>query len=90
MSGIQRTVVNEKIRKGGSLNEGKRPMSFRTYDKMCGLLYVGVDDEYLFAHKFLTMEWNLTARGDNCVNMRLNHVQRQDDCLLFFFGGNLE
>ena len=56
MSGIQQTVVNKKIRKGGSLNEGKRPMQFQTYEKMCELLYVGGDDEYIFAHTFLTME----------------------------------
>ena len=45
MSWIQRTIVNEKIRKGGSLNEGKLPMSFQTYEKMCELLYFGWDDE---------------------------------------------
>ena len=44
MSGIQRTVVNENISKGGSLNEGKRPMSFQTYENMCELLYVGGDN----------------------------------------------
>ena len=33
-----------------------------------------------------TMEWNLIARADNCINMHVNHVQWQDDCLLFFFG----
>ena len=45
MSVIQRTFVNEKIRKGGSFNEGKRPMRFQTYEKMFELLYVGGDDE---------------------------------------------
>ena len=86
MSGIQRTIVNDKITRGESLNEGHRPMSFSVYENMCNNLYEGDDDEYLFAHAFLTMEWNLMARADNCVNMHVNHVQWQDDCLLFFFG----
>ena len=86
MSGIQRTIVNDKITRGESLNEGKRPMSFSVYENMCKILYKGDDDEFLFAHAFLTMEWNLMARADNCVNMHVNHIQWQDDCLLFFFG----
>ena len=61
-------------------------MSFSVYENMCKNLYEGDDDEYLFAHSFLTMEWNLMARVGNCVNMHVNHVQWQDDCLLFFFG----
>ena len=75
MSEIQQTVVKENIRKGESLNKGKRPVSFQTYEKMCELLYVGGDNEYLFVYKFLTMEWNIITRIDNCVNMHLNHVQ---------------
>ena len=35
MSGIQRTVVSEKISEGGSINEGKHPMILQTYEKMC-------------------------------------------------------
>ena len=61
-------------------------MSFSVYGNMCKILYEGDDDEYLFAHAFLTMEWNFMARADNCVNMHVNHVQWQDGCLLFFFG----
>ena len=79
MSRIQQPVINEKIRKGGSLNEGRRPIIFQTYEKMCELIYVGGDDDYLFAHTFITMEWDLMARSDNCVNMNLNIFQCQDD-----------
>ena len=86
MSGIQSTIVNYKITRGESLNEGKRPMSFSVYENMCKILYEGDDDDYLFAYAFLTMECNLMARADNCVNVHVNHVQWQDDCLLFFFG----
>ena len=53
MSGIQQTIVDQKISKGESLNEGKRPMSFAVYMKICKVLYEGDDNEYLFAHVFL-------------------------------------
>ena len=39
MSGIQSTIVNDKIIRGESLNEGKRPMSFSVYENMCKNLY---------------------------------------------------
>ena len=61
-------------------------MIFQTYEKMCQLMFVGGDDEYLFSHAFITIEWNLMARSDNFMNMHLNHAQWQDYCLLFFFG----
>ena len=74
-SGIKRTIVKDKIARGGSLNEGKRPIRFYVYENIFKILYEGDDDEYLFAHEFLTMEWNLMARADDCVNMHVNHVQ---------------
>ena len=86
MSGMKRTVADEKAKSGTSLNEGKRPMTFEVYEEMCKILFEGDDDEYLFAHAFLTMEWNLMARSDNCVNMNISHIQWSDDSLLFFFG----
>ena len=85
MSVIQRSIVKDKITRRESINEGKRPMRFSVYENMCKNLYEGDDDEYLFAHAFLKMEWNLTARADNCVNMHVNHEKWQDYCLLFFF-----
>ena len=61
-------------------------MTFNVYSKICRILYESEDDEYLFAHAFLTMEWNLMARSDNCVSMNINNVHFQDDALIFYFG----
>ena len=61
-------------------------MSFDVYSKICEIFYKGKNPEYLFAHAFLTIEWNLMARSDNCVNMHINHVQWHEDAMLFFFG----
>ena len=83
MSGMKRVVASDRVARGESLDEGKRPMSFAVYQKMCEILYYGEDHECLFAHAFLTMEWNLMARSDNCVSTSINHVQWQDGSLLF-------
>ena len=52
---------------------------------MCQLLMRGEGDDYLFAHTFLTLEWNLLARSDNCLSMHINHIEWREDCLVFFF-----
>ena len=85
MAGMKRTVASDRRAHGRRLEEGKKPMTFEVYSKICEILWSGDDDEYLFAHAFLTMEWNLMARSDNCLNMNINHVQWKDDCLIFFF-----
>lgn len=85
MAGMKRTVASDRRANGRRLEEGKKPMTYEVYSKLCEFLWTGSDDEYLFAHAFLTMEWNLMARSDNCLHMNINHVQWRDDCLLFFF-----
>lgn len=85
MSGMKRTVAKEKRDAGESLDEGKRPMSLEVYDQMCKILYEGEDDEFLFAHAFITLEWNLMARSDNVVNAHINHLRWDEDCIQFFF-----
>ena len=42
------------------------------------------DDEFIFAHCFLTLEWNLMARSDNVVHSHINHLEWRDDCLLYY------
>jgi len=86
MAGLKRTITSEKMLQGKTLDEGKRVMTFEVYEKMCEILYKGKDDEFLFAHSFLTMEWNLMTCSDKCVNMNINNVQFQDDALIFYFG----
>ena len=86
MCGIKRQVVKEKIGNGESLDEGKKPMSFDAYCLMCEKLMESDASEALFAHCFLTMEWNLMARSDNCNMMHVSHVEWRQDCLVFFFG----
>ena len=78
-------MAKEKSASGKSLEEGKRPMSFEAYRLMCKKMMESDATEALFAHCYLTMEWNLMARSDNCENMHVSHVEWRQDCLVFFF-----
>ena len=61
-------------------------MIFEVYKRLREELYNGKSEDYLFAHAFLKMEWNLMARSDNCVNMHVQHIQWRLDCLIIYFG----
>ena len=86
MGGMKQVVASAKAASGESLDEGKKAMTFDVYKKLCQILYRGVGADYLFAHTFLTLEWNLLARSDNCLSMNLSHIEWRNDSLLFYFG----
>ncbi len=64
---------------------GKKKMDFKVYEKICNLFMKEEGEEYLFAHCFLTLEWNLMARSESIVHAHLFHIMWEDDCLAFCF-----
>ena len=73
---VKKIVVTANKRdSGASIDEVNREMSFEVYKLLCEELYNGKGDDHFFAHAFLTIEWNLMARSDNCVNMHVQHIQ---------------
>ena len=86
MKGMKRTVASIKMEHGDSGIIGKKKMDFKVYEKICELFLKEEGEEFLFAHCFLTLEWNLMSRSDNIVNAHLFHITWEDDCLAFRFG----
>ena len=41
--------------------------------------------EYIAAHAFLILEYNLMARSENCVGAKIEHIPFHQDALLFDF-----
>ena len=83
---MKRVVADNKRESGAGLDEGKKEMSFEGYKRLCEELYNGKVDDHLFAHDFLTMEWNLIVRSENCVNIHVQHIQWRSDSLIYYFG----
>ena len=86
MSGMKILIASNKRQDGISLEEGNKAMSFDVYKTLCDVLHQGEVEEFLFVHAFLTMEWNLMTRSDNCVNMHIRHIQWRSDCLILYLG----
>lgn len=84
LKGFRWTVQQQKVELGLSLDEGKDPLTFAGYHLLCHtfLLNNCTNDEFTFAHCFLTIEWNLMCRADNLVHLNLAHIGWEDDSLL--------
>eukprot|EP00957_Ditylum_brightwellii_P126910 9674836-Ditylum_brightwellii.AAC.1 len=66
LNGIKCTVAKAKAQTRESLDKGKKYMIFEVHLKFCKILAKGGGDDYIFAHTFLTLVWNLLACPDNC------------------------
>ena len=84
LKGFRRTIQQQKVDLGESLNEGKDPLSFSGYNLLCRTFLEnnGTNDEFIFAHAFLTLEWNLMCRADNLVSLNIAHTGWEDDSFL--------
>ena len=78
-------VQQKKLEYGDSLNKDKKKMGWKVYELMSKLFVEGKDNEYIFAHAFLTLKWNLMVRSENVVHAHILHVSWHADCLVFCF-----
>ena len=49
------------------------------------LIFQGEGDNYTFTYVFITLEWKIRVRSNNCLAMNVNHVQWENDSLVFYF-----
>ncbi len=60
-------------------------MGRKVYELMCKLFLEGKDVEYIFAHLFLTLEWNLMSQSENVVDCHAENIFWVEDALGFHF-----
>jgi hypothetical protein len=84
-SGLKRKAQQYKAATGARLGEGKKPLSFALYKKLCEWLIADGGRESLFSWAFLTITWNLMCRSKNTVNIHRNHISWENDSLTIQF-----
>ena len=85
MAGLRRTVAKDIQDQGISCEQGKSAMGFSVYKRLCEILVASPNPEDVFTRAWLTLEWSLMARADQCVQSHINHLQWRDDSLVIFF-----
>ena len=53
---MKRKVAKQKENLGTKADEGKSPIYFHVYTKLCQLMMESEDNEYIFGQYFLTLE----------------------------------
>ena len=79
MDGVVRLVAAAAQNGVGTIESGKRELSFQAYEKLQQWLLEERSHEGVFARAFLSLTWNLMCRGVNtCVCLK--HFAWKDDC----------
>jgi hypothetical protein len=84
-AGLKRMAQVAKGKSGIKLGQGKLPMSFLLYQKLCSWMIADGSKEALFCWCFLTITWNLVCRSKNTISIHRNHISWENDSLTIQF-----
>ena len=86
INGVKKTIA-AKRRDGetASMSTGKLPMPFDLYVALAHTMLIRFDPshpQYLFAHPYMILTWNLMARSNNVASLLYTHVTVEADALV--------
>jgi hypothetical protein len=64
---------------------GKEPLRFELYKRMAAQYLRHDKPEYIFAHLFHVITWNLMCRASNATSIQLSHLAWGEDALQIYF-----
>jgi hypothetical protein len=79
MKGLKNTSAKARGAQGERLTEGKDPLPFVVYKKICQWLLEKGDKSCIFAHCFIALTWNLMCRSVNTTLVRREHMSWEGD-----------
>ena len=81
MAGMKITVVKEIQDRGVTWEEGKSPIAFPIFKRLCQSMAASGSSEHVYAKYRLNLEWIMIAKSENCVNSHVNHLRWRDDTM---------
>ena len=81
MKGLKNKSAIFRGAQGARLTEGKDPLPFVVYQKICQWLLEKGDKSSIFAHCFLTLTWNLMCRSINTTLVCRDHMSWEGDAV---------
>jgi hypothetical protein len=84
--GLKRTVARRNHDAGVKLTEGKEPLPFAVFRSLCVSMTEHEQPEFVFAHTFLALSWNLMCRAGNTASIHSGHISWEGDALAVRFG----
>ena len=90
--GYKKTIADKKQRGIMSIHEGRSKLSFPGYNAICEHLMKLTPEgrrhtwaQGIFGWAFMTLCWNLMARGESTRTVMLQHVDWKNDCMTVTF-----
>lgn len=90
--GYKKKIADKKAAGVMSVTEGKSKLAFTGYNEICKHLMKKAPlrnkntwAQGIFGWAFMTLCWNLMARGDSVRNVMLQHIDWKNDCMTVTF-----
>mmetsp|Transcript_5168 Transcript_5168/g.8737 ORF Transcript_5168/g.8737 Transcript_5168/m.8737 type:complete len:863 (-) Transcript_5168:24-2612(-) len=85
IKGITRHIAAAKQHLGLKLTKGKAVMKPQAYEMIAEHLFKSGEKRDIFNHLMFVLDWNLMKRSENCLNVKMIHIEFEDDYLKFIF-----
>ena len=84
IKGTTRHVAAAKQHLGLKLTKGKQAvMKPEAYELIAEHLFKSGEKRDIFNHLMLLLDWNLMKRSENCLNVKMIHIEFEEDYLKF-------
>lgn len=85
VAGLKRKKAREDQATGQRIQVGKDSLKIEVYEYICQLLLESSENTAIFAHCFVTLQWNLIGRSESVTNSHVAHLEWENDCLIIYF-----
>jgi len=85
LAGWKRIVADKRNCGEMKMHEGKTPLEFASYSKLCEAALFAAEERSVgshYLHLFVVLCWNLFARSCSVANIRTGHFMWKNDCLV--------
>lgn len=69
---------NSKRKLGLKMSHGRKRLCLKAYELLAKKLFISRKPEDVFAHLFLTLDWSLIKRAENCVSAKFFYLNLQN------------
>jgi hypothetical protein len=83
--GLKRLTIRNIGEGMARIKIGKDPLSFGLYKFLGKAFLTQHSREYIFAHHFMIMCWNLMCRSANAFQIKHSHMEWSEDSLCVYF-----
>jgi hypothetical protein len=79
--GTRRMSAKERKKHGLKTTEGKKHLPFKGYVRLAEILFKSENKEYVQAHTFLVLDWNMMSRSESVIESNIDLISQQKDSI---------